>query len=255
MHHTEQLYKIDKQSKLPLYDQIQKNLRMLITNGHLNEGEAVPSEFELAKYYSVSRLTVRRAIDDLVRNNWLIRRQGVGTFIAKPTVASIAPSKLSFTDQMIAIGRKPSSKLINNQVVKGPSKVTDCLKIKQDTFVVETTRVRLADDIPILFETSFLSYEQFPLLSDPDNWVNFSLYKFLHDEYEINITKMDQTLKAVLLSKEEGKNLLAEPDFPAIQSDVIAYSNTGVPIEYSWSVSSGEKSEFIFHFRRGETDT
>ncbi len=92
------IFKIDHQSRLPLYDQIERNLRDLIINGKLNPGEMVPSEWELVELYSVSRLTVRKALDELVHQNWLERKHGVGTFVRQPTTASISASKLSFTE-------------------------------------------------------------------------------------------------------------------------------------------------------------
>ena len=104
------LFKIDLKSKLPLYDQIERNLRDLVVNGHLKPGEAMPGEWDLADLYGVSRLTVRRALDELVRQNWLEKKHGVGTFVRQPTMATIAAGKLSFTEQMRSIGREPSSR-------------------------------------------------------------------------------------------------------------------------------------------------
>ena len=97
--------------------QIERNLRDLIVNGHLKPGEAMPGEWDLADLYGVSRLTVRRALDELVRQNWLEKKHGVGTFVRQPTMATIAASKLSFTEQMRAIGREPSSKFISQHVI------------------------------------------------------------------------------------------------------------------------------------------
>ena len=67
----DELFRIDRNSKLPLYDQIERNLRSLIESGKLEAGEIVPSEFELAQKYGVSRMTVRKARDELVRQHWL----------------------------------------------------------------------------------------------------------------------------------------------------------------------------------------
>src|SRR5512139_2432558 len=106
---NKELFKIDLKGRLPLYDQIERNLRDLIVNGHLKPGQAMPGEWELVELYGVSRLTVRRAVDELVRQNWLERKHGVGTFVRQPAMASIAASKLSFTQQMKAIGRRPGS--------------------------------------------------------------------------------------------------------------------------------------------------
>jgi GntR family transcriptional regulator len=246
------LFKIDLKSKLPLYDQIERNLRDLIVNGHLKPGQAVPGEWDLADIYGVSRLTVRRALDELVRQNWMEKKHGVGTFVRQPSMASIAAGKLSFTEQMRSIGREPSNKLISQQVVAATEKIARTLHIQEGDPILEITRVRLADNIPILLETACLSTKQFPSLESHDWSQDESLYKVLNDEYEVVISIMDHTIKPVALTETEARYLKAAAGTPAILSQIIAYTPNGEPVEYAWSVSNGDKSEFYFHFQRTE---
>ena len=99
--------------RTPLYHQISLNLRTLIQKGALFPGEMLPSEEEMGTCYGVSRLTMRRAVDDLVREKWLMRKHGVGTFVASPNVTPSIPRILSFSDKMKALGLRPSSRLIS----------------------------------------------------------------------------------------------------------------------------------------------
>ncbi len=161
MVNPKQLYKINRQSRLPLYDLIEQNFRELILNGQLKSGDSVPSEWELSDLYGVSRLTVRHALDDLARQGWLNRRHGVGTFVSKPAIARIAPSKLSFTEQMRAIGRVPSSRQLDVRTIPATPKVASSLELQEGDPVFEIRRVRLADGKPILLETSYLSQKGF----------------------------------------------------------------------------------------------
>ena len=247
-----ELFVIDHSSKLPLYDQIERNLRDLIVNGDLKPSEAMPGEWELADIYKVSRLTVRRALDELVRQNWLEKKHGVGTFVRQPTMASIAAGKLSFTEQMRSIGRKPGSQFISQSVVPASDKIARALRISEGDPVIQITRVRLADNIPILLETSCLSTAQFPTLEQHDWSRDESLYKVLSDEYGVSISTMDHTIKPVALTETESSHLKARAGTPAILSQIIAYTQGGTPVEYAWSVSNGDKSEFYFHFQRTE---
>ena len=105
MTNLRELFRIDRESKLPLYEKIVINLRELIQSGALKPGEAIPPELSLVEYYGVSRLTIRKAIEELERSKLLIRRQGIGTFVNDPIVTSIAPGKLSFTDQVLSVGQ------------------------------------------------------------------------------------------------------------------------------------------------------
>jgi GntR family transcriptional regulator len=246
------LFKIDLKSKLPLYDQIERNLRNLIVNGHLKPGEAMPGEWDLADLYGVSRLTVRRALDELVRQNWLEKKHGVGTFVRQPTMATIAASKLSFTEQMRVIGREPSSKFISQRVIAATEKIARALKIQEGDPIIEIVRIRLADNVPILLETACLSTVRFPTLESHDWSQDESLYKVLSDEYEINISAMDHTIKPVAITETEARYLKAQAGIPALLSQIIAYTPGGAPVEYAWSVAHGDKSEFYFHFQRTE---
>jgi GntR family transcriptional regulator len=246
------LFKIDLNSKLPLYDQIERNLRDLIINGHLKPGEAMPGEWDLAKLYGVSRLTVRRALDELVRQNWLEKKHGVGTFVRQPTMATIAAGKLSFTEQMRAIGRKPESRFINLNRTAATDKIARALQIHEGDPIIEIVRVRLADQIPILLETACLSAARFPKLLNHDWGQNESLYQVLSKEYKVNVTALDHTIKPVTLTATEARYLNAKAGIPALLSEIIAYTPEGTPVEYTWSVSNGDKSEFYFRFQRVE---
>lgn len=255
MDSRKELFRIDSESKLPLYDQIERNLRDLIINGRLQPGQMMPAEWDLSALYGVSRLTVRRALESLVRQNWLERKHGVGTFVRQPTIASIADSKLSFTEQMRAIGRKPSSQLIRQRIIPATAKIARAIHMQEGESIFEITRVRLADDVPILLETSCLSHERFPSLEERSWSKNDSLYKILSEEYGVIVTGLDHTLKPVLLTGAEARQLQTKAGTPALLSEIVAFTRDGIPVEYSWSLSNGDKSEFYFHFQRIEPDS
>lgn len=249
------LFKINRKSKLPLYSLIEQNFRELILGGHLKHGDSIPSEWELADLYSVSRLTVRHALGALTRQGWLKKRHGVGTFVSNPTVATIASTKLSFTEQMHAIGRLPSSKQIQIRTLPATEEIAHRLSLQDGDMVVEIKRVRLADGEPILLEASYLSRKRFPDLDENLDLTNASLYELLSNNYQVNIATMDQTLEPVLLTESEARYLEAQQGTPALLSEIIAYSTMGEPIEFCWSVTRGDKCKFYFRFRRGENSS
>ena len=250
---TNGLFKIDRLEKLPLYELIERNLRDLILSNQLQPGDTVPPEWELAEMYGVSRLTVRRALDDLVRQDWLNRRQGVGTFVARPAVTTISPSQLSFTREMLAIGRRPSSHLLERRVCPAEAYVAQRLSLNEGDAVVAITRLRLADDMPILLETAYLSSQRFPGLEDDPELDNGSLYDCLAAHYGVTVARVDNSLKAVLLDENQARLLGVQPGMPSICSECVAYSPEGEPVEFSRSVAHNENSQFYFVFRRGES--
>jgi len=243
------IFKIDLVSKLPLYHQIETNLRDLISHGQLAPGQMVPSEWELARLYGVSRLTVRRALDELVRQHWLSRKHGVGTFVRQPFRATIAAIKLSFTEQMKAIGRKPSSQPLGNTVIPAPLNISQALKVPQDSPLNKISRLRLADNIPVLYEVVYLSLIRFPEL-DKHEWTpDDSLYQLLREKYGVLVSGLDHTIKPTRLTREQARHFGVRAGLPALISEIVAFAIDGSPVEYSFSVSNGDKGEFYFRFR------
>ncbi len=245
--------KIDHSSKLPLYDQIERNLKDLILRGDLESGQMIPPESELATLYGVSRLTVRRALEELVRQNWLSRRQGVGTFVQQPFRATITASKLSFTEQMRAIGRQPSSRLLDKRLTPAPPQIAHKLKVAPGEALIELSRLRLADEIPILYEVAYLPHQRFPGLEELEWGPYDSLYRILHQRFGVTITVLEHTIKPALLTSREAAYFSTEAGLPALISEIVAFMDNGVAVEYSWSMSNGDKGEFYFQFRQLET--
>ena len=247
-------FEIDRKSKLPLYHKIESNLRDLISQGDLVSGQMVPSEWELARIYGVSRLTVRRALDELVRQNWLSRKHGVGTFVRQPFRATIAAGKLSFTEQMKAIGRKPSSLHLKKEIVPAPARVAHALQILEGDSLLRISRLRLADEVPILYEVVHLQAARFPGLENLEWGRNDSLYQVLREIYGVVVSGLDHTIKPTLLTTAQAKHFKAHAGLPALISEIVAYSSKGDPVEFSISISNGDKGEFYFRFRHIESE-
>ena len=105
-----ELQRPDRLSATPLYDQVEEILRRAIRTGDLAPGQVFPSEPELAALFGVSRLTVRRSLGNLQRTGLIVRRHGVGTFVARVGAAQIIPSSLSFTKNMQMVGLQSTSR-------------------------------------------------------------------------------------------------------------------------------------------------
>jgi GntR family transcriptional regulator len=201
--------------------------------------------------YGVSRLTVRRAIGDLEREGLLVRRHGVGTFVANLSEAQIFPSELSFSKNMEQIGRSPCSRIVILQIMPASERVAEQLRIKEGDPVFELVRIRLVDGEPLMLETSYLSQTRFPELDQADLTTG-SLYTFLETRYQTTITALDQAMEPVLLTDREATLLEVEPGSPAILSEMVGFTGRSEPVEYTWSVTCGGRARFYFHFREGD---
>jgi GntR family transcriptional regulator len=167
-------------------------------------------------------------------------------------VACITPSKLSFTQEMLAIGRRPSSKLLSIRLILGERNIAQRLAVAEGSQLVEIIRLRLADQIPILLETVYLSSERFPGLENEQDLEHGSLYDCLSARYGVTVARVDNSLKAILLDEEKARWLGVPAGSPSIFSECIGYNTEGEPVEYSRSVANNEYSQFYFSFRRGE---
>jgi len=251
MNDLKSLFRVNRQSKTPLYHQVVENLRELIQSEQLAAGEMTPSEWDLSGAYGVSRLTVRRAIDDLVREGLLIRKHGVGTFVAHTSVAQIYPSELSFTRNMEQIGLKPTSKIVSLETLPAEPEIAQRLGIEAGAPVFELVRVRLGDDQPLILETTYLSAARFPGLTEA-NLTDGSLYNFLSAHYQVDITALDHILEPTLLNDREAALLEVETGEPAILSEMVGLTTEGAPVEYTWSLTCRGRGRFHFHFRDGD---
>ncbi len=248
------LIKINPRSTSPIYQKIGDNLKNMIERGEVEPGEMLPSEWELSRMYSTSRLTVRRALDDLVREGLLTRRQGVGTFVASQTRVQILPSELSFTQNMRKAGRNPSSQVVKLTTQPATQVEAQALNLAAGYPVYELVRVRLVDGEPLMLETTYLSQQRFPDLGSAD-LEHGSLYEYLLQHYRIAIVAMDQSMEPMLLDKQEAALLDVAPNSPGIRSEITGYSEDGEPIEHTWSVTCHGRGKFYFYFREGALGT
>ena len=143
--------RLDETNNLPLYQQLQRGLRQAIENKLLGPDDALPPERDLAEQFSVSRITVRKALDGLVSEGLLTRKQGSGTFISGRVEKNF--SKLtSFTEDMIARGRTPRSSWLRKSKGTVTPEESLTMGLSPGTPVYRFHRLRFADDAPMALE-------------------------------------------------------------------------------------------------------
>ena len=109
---------IDKQSRLPLYFQLEELIKKAISTGELKPGDMIPTEWEIIDYFKLSRTTVRQALSDLVNENLLYRKKGIGTFVSKPKIdLQYMGNMVSYNEQITSMGLTPSTKVLKFEVI------------------------------------------------------------------------------------------------------------------------------------------
>lgn len=187
----------------PRYAQLQQHIRERIAAEVWQPGEAIPGEKALAQQYAVARMTVRQALEGLIREGLLVRVRGRGTYVARPHVERELSHMHGFSEDMRARGMVPSSRLLAREVLPAPPAVSAALQIAEHEPVILVQRLRLADALPLALETSYLRYAlcHDVLLADLERG---SLYTFLQDQARIELLHASQELQAALPSRGEA---------------------------------------------------
>ena len=189
------------QSPVPLYHQLAEIITNQIRSGKYLAGETIPSEIELKNRYKIGRPTVRQALDQLVKNNLVLRKRGAGTFVKKKTrevdLFSLAGTSLAF-------GAKDIS--IETTILKDISLI-DVKKDKENPFfnakAFYLSRLTMAENEPVLIEDIFFHPGLFTGI-DKIDLAGKSLAQVVLDNYYLKPENGRQTFKIVTLNKKKA---------------------------------------------------
>jgi GntR family transcriptional regulator len=226
---------LDEQGRAPLYQQLQRALRGAITENRLAADEALPPERDLAEEFGVSRITVRKALDALVAEGLLTRRQGAGTFVAARVEKSF--SKLSsFTEDMISRGRRPESVWLSRSSGAVTPEESLTLGLSPGALVYRFNRIRYADGSPMALE-----YSTVPGFSLPsESAVEESL-----DKHGSRPVRALQRLRAVLFTAERARLLGVMDGSPGLLIERRGFLRDGRPVEFTQSYYRGDAYDFV----------
>ncbi|MBN1996169.1 GntR family transcriptional regulator [candidate division KSB1 bacterium] len=222
---------VDPLIKVPLYHQLYEILQAKITKGELNPGDVFPTELELSKQYHVSRITVRKVLDLLVREGLVFRKQGKGTFVAHPRLEHGLSRIVNFTEDMLQRGLKPGTRKIKAALIAADEYVAKKLKIQAGDELVLLERLRLADGEPMCLEKSMLIHKYCPGILKHDFEKN-SLRHVKESEYGIRWIRARQTIQAKNADKEIAALLKIPVRAALLFIERISYSQQNIPIEF-----------------------
>lgn len=220
----------------------------MIENGELNPGDALPSENEYAERYGISRMTVRQAITDLVNSGYLYRQKGRGTFVAERKIEQTLEGLTSFTEDMRARGLEPSSRLVKLELQPASESVARGLRLPLHDPVYEIRRVRLANQIPMAYETTYMSAKIVTGLTE--KIVQNSLYKYIEEDLKLQIKHARQELEASIVREEELPYLEILPGAPVLLMQRLSFLENDQPLELVKSVYRADRYKFFVEMKR-----
>mgnify|MGYP005858085153 CR=1 FL=1 len=229
--------------KVPKYYLIKKEIVKSIDNDEYKDNCIIPSERELCDEYNVSRITVRRAIEELVNEGYLYKMQGKGTYVKGDSVKQDLFSITSCTKDIVDLGMEPSRRVLSADILKVLPKRRRELELDVNDKFFDIDRVYYANDEAINRTIAYLPIKYFPGL-DKHNYEKESLYEVLEKNYKVKITRATRTIEAVLAKGEIAELLEVKEGMPIILFRGITYGIVGnkeVPIESfksSFAISS-----------------
>jgi len=229
---------------IPYYHQVYLDLRGMIDDGRWPAGHQVPPERELARTYGVSLITVRRALDELAREQRIERARGRGTFVLASRIDRDLDEPLSFSEEMQRRGLSPQTRLIAARPETAGERVASELEIEPGSPILFVERLRVADGDPFLLEQAYLPAERFPGLLGA-NLESSSLYQLLSDRYNTAVARSRETFEPIVLRSREAALLGLKPRTPALLFEGTSFSDAGIPVEFSRTFVRGDRSRYF----------
>jgi GntR family transcriptional regulator len=236
-------------AEVPLYGKIEEVLASEIARGVLQPGDRLPSEDQLLTRFDVSRITVRRAIQNLIQRGMLEIRRGRGTYVLAPKISQDLTRLTGFVEDMAAHGRKASARVVSQDVVAADSTVARQLHIAKGTYVMRIERVRLADSIPMSLDETYLPLGIGKRIVRNDLRMK-PIFTLLEEEFGIPLAEAEYVLEAAAASMHVAKALVVKEGSPTFRIERTSYTKMGQPIDYEVLYYRGDLIRFITRLAR-----
>ena len=227
------------------YEEIAENIRNGILSGKYNPNEQLPLEKEMCEYYGVSRITIKKAVDELVIQGLIIKRRGSGTFVK--AVGGSDVQELSMAKQFEGFSetnkdKKVSSKIVKFEVIHPTEEIATKLKITCDDFVYHVIRARYADEEPYVIDYTYMPIGLIPGIKN-DILLN-SIYNYIEKDLKLKIKSAHRIIRAILPNELEQEWLKIESNFPILEVEQVGFLDNGQPFEYSKAHHRSDKIDF-----------
>lgn len=238
---------LKKNNPIPYYLQIAQIFRDKIVSGELLPNSRIPSEEEIAEMYSVSRMTARNAITQLVNEDLVYRKHGLGAFVNHSKIRRNINKLTGFFEDMTRLGYKPSSKILE-LVRRSPNEREQrLLRLTKGEEVYHLTRIRYANETAVAFQSVAVPVQLVPDLPKVD-LSHQSFYSYL-EQNNIVIDRAEQRMEAVL-SSQICKIMDIPKGMPFFYFERVSYTDQDVPIEVLDTYFRGDRYSYYITLHR-----
>lgn len=203
--------------KIPLYRQIQANLKEKITSGIFEEGGLLPSENDLCLKFNATRMTIRQALNELVREGYITRHHGKGSTVSASRKSLGLLSLKGWTEVVVASDRHGKTLVLEGPLLKKLVDLTFKTLLAEETHedFIFFKRLRLVEDSPVMYEHTYIPNENLPnFINEP--LLEGSLFRTLLIRYHIDVQSMTQEVRAVAADKDTAALLKIKHKAPVL---------------------------------------
>lgn len=232
---------------IPIYTKLANFFRMQIKSGRLPEGTKMLPEEDICSALSISRTTVRKAMNLLVDQGLLVRYRGKGTFVSQKRFNRSINRLYNFSSDMEELGSVPSSHTLKNEVIDiAGTSIQQYLELPENQAkVFHLKRIRLANNNPVLLEDTYIPYFLCPRIEN-HNFDTTSLYEVLKDTYNLMPASATESLQAILIPKRERELLQCKQNAVGYRIKRIARLDSDFIYEYTASITRADICSYQF---------
>jgi GntR family transcriptional regulator len=223
---------------VPVYVRIREGLRREIAQGALKRGERLPSEHELAGGFGVSRMTLRRSIEDLIDEGLLYRRRGVGTFVALPHLDRDQTRLTSAMDNVEGEGIQARTSVLALDVVPARQRVAKALGFAEGEPVIRIKTLRIVNNVPITLHDAHIPHKLFARIIDGD-FEGSDLWT-LFETCGYKVKRAIEHIEAKGATKDLARLMETREGAPILYKERTVYADDGTPVEFTYCFNRGD---------------
>jgi len=240
---------IDPTSPIPLYAQVEAVLAASIADGSYPAGTRLPNEETLIERFGVSRTTIQKTVQNLISRGLIEIRRGKGTFVIQPRITQELTELSGFVEDMHALGRNPTARVLDQQVMPANETVARRLALAVGTLVVRIQRVRLVDGMPLSFDETWLPRELGEKVIS-NNLETEPIFSLLERKYDTPLVEAEYRLEATSAVAAVAQALGIDPGNPIFLIERTSYSAQHQPVDYEKLHYRGDQIQFVTRLAR-----
>jgi GntR family transcriptional regulator len=238
---------------LPLYHQLEENLRARIHEGEFEPGALLPTEEQICADYGVSRITVRRALDALIAQGLIVRRRGVGSFVAEPRSGIRSVRLVGSLDEFLSASGALETQMVSLGETSAPAEIAEQLQLETGAPVVRLEAITRMERAPIGYLNIYFPLEIGRLFDPADLDSQLPVIRTMERKANTRVLRAEQVIGADRAGDAAGRHLGIDPQSPVLRVTRVYFTAFDRPIEVALIRYHPERYRYSIDFHsKGE---